>query len=113
MSVTETEPQVQPAPAGPPLPPKRPPTTGTEEPTDPGNLASYSKIDKNVTDVLVPVLGGEPALIIGVVVAAIVAILCLTGVTTVPVATGFIVSAAPIVAGLITRFNVKPVKKNV
>lgn len=60
---------------------------------------------------LTPVLGGEPAVIVGAIIAVIIGILTSTGVVDAVTATAIIASAGPLVASVITRFFVKPIKK--
>lgn len=71
--------------------------------------------DQHTEDVveasLKPVLGGEPALIIGIVVAAAIALLAITGVVDAETSTAIVVTVVPIVTAVLTRFFVKPVKK--
>lgn len=53
-------------------------------------------------------LGTEPAIVLGVLVGVIVAVLAITGVLPVATSVGFVVSLAPVVAAFITRFFVSP-----
>lgn len=63
------------------------------------------------TNTLTPVLGGEPAVIIGGLVAVVIAVLSLTGVVSIDTANGIVASVAPLVTGVIARFFVSPVRK--
>lgn len=66
---------------------------------------------KAVEDVTSPVLGGEPALVIGTIVAIIIAALALTHAVDVSTSVGVVTSFAPLIGGIVTRFFVSPARK--
>lgn len=75
------------------------------------DYADAAPAAKAIEDITSPVLGGEPALVIGTLAAVIIAVLALTHVVDVSTSVGFVTSFTPLIVGVLTRFFVSPARK--
>lgn len=64
-----------------------------------------------VKQITAPVLGGEPAVILGTLTGVVIAVLSVFNVLPVETSVGVVTSIAPVIGGFITRFFVSPAHK--